>query len=160
MSTGAKHPIDLETRWNFGDSRGTSLSLDEFLAQKEAAGVEFFAGKEPFAQFQEECLQMIEEGGFEIRLAIRGPFGEPREFKHVRIAQERSYRGGRVLRASSADDGFLVGREAGTLVQERSDLPLELADRPMSVKTFRFVEGPFERIVDTDQFDEMRPGEP
>ena len=33
------------TRWNFADSRGTSLSLDEFLAQKEAAGVEFFAGR-------------------------------------------------------------------------------------------------------------------
>ena len=55
---------------------------------------------------------------------------------------------------------FLVGREAGTLVQDRSDLALELADRPVSVKTFRFVKGPFERIVDTDQFDEMRPGEP
>ena len=26
----------------------TSLSLDEFLAQKEADGVEFFAGKEPW----------------------------------------------------------------------------------------------------------------
>src|SRR5271165_7147831 len=35
-------------RWNFGDFRGTFLSLDEFLAQKEAAGVEFFAGKEPW----------------------------------------------------------------------------------------------------------------
>ena len=34
--------------WNFGNSRGTFLSLDEFLAQKEAAGVEFFAGKEPW----------------------------------------------------------------------------------------------------------------
>ena len=48
MATGAKHPIDREMRWNFGDSRSTSLSLDEFLAQKEAAGVEFFAGKEPW----------------------------------------------------------------------------------------------------------------
>jgi hypothetical protein len=48
MARGAKHPIDRETRWNFGDSRGTSLSLDEFLAQKEADGVEFFAGKEPW----------------------------------------------------------------------------------------------------------------
>ena len=48
MATGAKHPIDLEMRWNFGDSRSTSLSLNEFLAQKEAAGVEFFAGKEPW----------------------------------------------------------------------------------------------------------------
>jgi hypothetical protein len=48
MAKGTKHPIDRETRWNFGESRGTSLSLDEFLAQKEAAGVEFFAGKEPW----------------------------------------------------------------------------------------------------------------
>ena len=48
MATGSKHPIDLEMRWNFGDSRSTSLSLDESLAQKEADGFEFFAGKEPW----------------------------------------------------------------------------------------------------------------
>src|ERR1700730_10125518 len=48
MARGAKHPIDRQMRWNFGDSRGTFLSLDEFFAQKEAAGVEFFAGKEPW----------------------------------------------------------------------------------------------------------------
>jgi hypothetical protein len=48
IATGSKHPMDREMRWNFGDSRSTFLSLDEFLAQKEAAGVEFFAGKEPW----------------------------------------------------------------------------------------------------------------
>ena len=48
MARGTKHPIDREMRWNFGHARGTPLSLDEFLAQKEAAGVEFFAGKEPW----------------------------------------------------------------------------------------------------------------
>ena len=48
IATGSKHPINLEMRWNFGDSRSTSLSLDDFLAQKEADGVEFFAGKEPW----------------------------------------------------------------------------------------------------------------
>ena len=48
MAAGSKHPIDLEMRWNFGDSHSTSLSLDEFLAQKEADGVEFFTGKEPW----------------------------------------------------------------------------------------------------------------
>ena len=48
IATGSKHPIDQETRWNFGDSRSTFLSLDEFLVEKEAEGVEFFAGKEPW----------------------------------------------------------------------------------------------------------------
>jgi hypothetical protein len=48
MARGTERPIDWEMRWNFSGSCGTSLSLDEFLAQKEAAGVEFFAGKEPW----------------------------------------------------------------------------------------------------------------
>ena len=48
MAAGSKHPIDPEMRWNFSSTRHTSLSLDEFLAQKEADGVEFFAGKEPW----------------------------------------------------------------------------------------------------------------
>jgi hypothetical protein len=34
--------------WTFGESRRNAFSLDEFLAQKEAAGVEFFHGKEPW----------------------------------------------------------------------------------------------------------------
>jgi hypothetical protein len=34
--------------WTFGESRRNAVSLDEFLAQKEAAGAEFFEGKEPW----------------------------------------------------------------------------------------------------------------
>src|SRR5271166_198576 len=36
------------TPWNFSDSRRTELSLDDFLAAKEAAGVKFFDGQEPW----------------------------------------------------------------------------------------------------------------
>ena len=34
--------------WNFGQSRHISLSLDDFLDEKDAAGYKFFAGKEPW----------------------------------------------------------------------------------------------------------------
>jgi hypothetical protein len=34
--------------WNFGQSRHISLSLDDFLDEKDAAGFKFFAGKEPW----------------------------------------------------------------------------------------------------------------
>jgi hypothetical protein len=34
--------------WTFGGSRRSAVSLDEFLAQKKAAGAEFFEGKEPW----------------------------------------------------------------------------------------------------------------
>ena len=36
--------------WNFGESRRISLSLDEFLAQQETAGVKFFDGKKPWIE--------------------------------------------------------------------------------------------------------------
>jgi hypothetical protein len=70
MAAGSKHPIDLESRWNFGDSRRTPLSLDEFLAQKEADGVEFFTGKEPWLKginklnwqtFFRVCIQEMDD---------------------------------------------------------------------------------------------------
>ena len=38
----------MKAPWNFSDSRRTYLSLDDFLAAKEAAGVTFFNGKEPW----------------------------------------------------------------------------------------------------------------
>jgi hypothetical protein len=38
------------TNWNFGDSHRASLSLDEFLTQQEAAGIQFFNGKEPWLE--------------------------------------------------------------------------------------------------------------
>src|SRR5260370_37430593 len=76
------------------------------------------------AQFQEECLQMIEEGGFEIRLAIRGPFGEPREFKHVRIAQERGDRGGGGPGGRLGGGGCYVVWVGGSLVRKRTVLPV------------------------------------
>ena len=56
--------------WNFVDSRSTSLSLDEFLAQKEADGFKFFAGKEPwlvgihklnFQTFFRVCTQEMDD---------------------------------------------------------------------------------------------------
>ncbi len=127
-----------------------------------AGGDSFLSGfeTETRAQFEKECLQMIKEGGFEIGLAVGWLFGEPGEFENIGVAHECGDGSGRVLRASPADDCFLIRGKAGALVKKRSDLALELADRPISLERFDFVKGPLERIVDADQFDELCPGEP
>jgi hypothetical protein len=49
-ATASKQSIGRETHWNFGKPRGTPVSLDEFLAEKNAAGVKFFDGKEPWLE--------------------------------------------------------------------------------------------------------------
>src|ERR1700730_8514834 len=48
MTWAAKPKIDRQTHLNFGNPNGNPVSLKEFLTQKEADGVEFFAGKEPW----------------------------------------------------------------------------------------------------------------
>jgi len=49
-SSTAKQPVVREMRWNFGNSPGNPLSLDEFLVQKQAAGFSFFQGDEPWLE--------------------------------------------------------------------------------------------------------------
>ena len=48
VTASARQSSARETRWNFSNTRHTSLSLDEFLAEKDAAGFTFFTGKEPW----------------------------------------------------------------------------------------------------------------
>ena len=49
-SSKAKLSVAREMRWNFGNSPGNPLSLDEFLVQKQAAGFSFFQGDEPWLE--------------------------------------------------------------------------------------------------------------
>ena len=44
----AKQSSAQDTRWNFSSTRHTYLSLDQFVAEKHAAGFTFFTGKEPW----------------------------------------------------------------------------------------------------------------
>jgi hypothetical protein len=37
-------------------------------------------------QLKEKCLEMVEQSGFQVRLAVRGPFSEPSELEYIRIA--------------------------------------------------------------------------
>ena len=48
ITTGSKHPFDLKCAGILATPAAPSFSVDEFLAQKEADGGEFFAGKEPW----------------------------------------------------------------------------------------------------------------
>ena len=44
----AKPTVNRQAHWNFGNPHGNAVSLEEFLAQQEAAGFSFFEGKEPW----------------------------------------------------------------------------------------------------------------
>ena len=63
--------------------------------------------------------------------------------------------------ANTATHRYLIERTfpAGALEEERTNLTLKLADGPVALETFVFVEGALERVVEADEFDELSPGE-
>ena len=117
---------------------------------------------EPGAEFEQKTLQVIEQSAFEIGLAVMGFLRQSDEFKHVGIADQIGDNRRRVggLHARGFDDGLLVSRKAGPLVEHRTDLALKLAHRPVSLEAFVLVKGALPRIVEMQKLDPVGPGKP
>ena len=112
---------------------------------------------EAAAQLEEELLQVIQEDGFKLLFGIVRKFGETGELKDVRVAEHVGDGLLRLLLSGTFDDGFFVFGEAGALVEEGADLPLQLADGPVAAEDFVFVESPLPRVLQADEFLHLRP---
>jgi len=140
MARGTKHPIDREMRWNFGHARGTPLSLDEFLAQKEADGVEFFAGKEPWLKgisklnwqtFFRVCTQEMDDlSQRAVKLVIEYCL-DPDHFLQHPIARVRS-----------GDSGMPRIRNVLRLNESLNQCRKDSTSRGIRVKYLLWLEGP------------------
>ena len=73
---------------------------------------------------------MIEQGSFQRRFLVLREFGQPGEFKHIRIADQigDGLRGINRLFSSSLNHRLFIGRKPGAFIQERFNLALKLAD--------------------------------
>jgi hypothetical protein len=60
MATGAKHPIDRKMRWNFGDSRGTSLSLDGVFGSEGGCRRRILRWKRAVASPQTQLANLLQ----------------------------------------------------------------------------------------------------
>lgn len=119
------------------------------------AGLEAKAG----AEFEEEGLQVVEQGGLEVALEVVGLFCEADELQHVGVADEIGDLRGRFdgLLAGVLDDGLLIGGEAGALVEQGADLPLELADGPAALEAFVLVKCALPRVVEPQKLQKVCP---
>jgi hypothetical protein len=110
------------------------------------------------AQLEQEFLKVIQQRRLEFVFGVFGQRGQASEFQHVRIANQVFDGLLRLLSSGASNHGCFIGRESRSLEEERTDLSLQLAHRPIAFETFIFVEGAFERVVDADEFNELGPG--
>src|ERR1019366_2063778 len=86
------------------------------------------------AEFQQKCLQVVQQGGFQLTFIEVSSLGQAGEFKHIRIANKVAHWGGGfgALGACALNDFPFVSGQAGALVEQGTYLALELADGPVA----------------------------
>ena len=73
--------------------------------------------EEALAEFEEEVLQVRDEGGLEIRLGVGGLLGEAEEFKDERFFEEVFGSGDDLAFLRQLADGFFVTAEGEAFVK-------------------------------------------
>jgi hypothetical protein len=115
---------------------------------------------EAAAQFQDEALQLTENGLFQVLLAVG--VGEAEEIQEIRIAEDQIRRQPVLV----AQGGQLLPRQLDGLFRERRaleehalDLGAEGADAPALDPAHLGVDIPLQRVVKRDYLDEVAPAQ-
>lgn len=114
---------------------------------------------EAVAEFEQEALQLVEQGVFEMAFAHHFLRLEADEPENIRIADHLPVVLRLGLGMGEASQRVLVGGEAAALKILGGDLALEFAHRPVAAQGFGFVEAALERVIQLQQFGEMGEGE-
>ncbi len=114
---------------------------------------------EAFAEFEQEGLEVVAEAGFEVGLGDVVWLGDFKELKDVGVAQEIGGRSDDLALGSKLEDGVLVF--SGGEAEEEGGflLALQLTDGPFFPEGLLLVKAAFQRIVDLQKFDNVRPAQ-
>jgi hypothetical protein len=111
------------------------------------------------AQFQQKLLEVVAQQRFKLGFRYLPGFGHLQELENIRLAQQV---GGLfddlALRRELQDAGLVL---AGSQTQEQGAffLPDQFSYRPVFARGLLLVKAPLQRIIDFQQFDNVRPAE-
>ena len=110
-----------------------------------------------FAKFEEEGLEVIAEAGFQIRLRNLVRLGDFQELEDVGIAEQVGGLGDDLTLGGKLKDRVLV-LSGGEAEEERGFfLAFQLTNGPFLPNGLLLIKSAFERIVDLQQLDNVRP---
>ncbi len=110
--------------------------------------------QEAFAQFQQESLDLVDDGPFQVGFGIAGLFGRAEELQDQRLLEEVQ-RLADDLPFPRPPNALLVAAQGQTFVQAAVELAPQFAQVPVLVGGFDFVETALVRILDPQQKDVM-----
>ena len=114
---------------------------------------------EAVAHFEEEVLETVEQGVFEVGLAHDIAGAEAEEFEDVGISDDLGGQEGLGLGVGGGGESGFVLREAAALVVEAIDLAAQLADGPVAANALDLVEAALGVVGELDKLCEVREGQ-
>jgi hypothetical protein len=87
--------------------------------------------EEAFAEFEEEGLQLVNDGGFQFILGVMRAVIQAEELQHERVFDEVGGFFYDLAFAGEATDFIFVAAEGKALVKAAGDLALKLTDGPL-----------------------------
>jgi len=110
-----------------------------------------------FAHFQEEALDLADDGGFEIGLRIAAAFIQAEELEHERFLEQVARTNNFVAFFREPANAFCVAAKREAFVQAGGELSFEFAHRPVLFSGFDLIEAALVGILDAEKDDVMRP---
>ena len=115
--------------------------------------------QEAFAQFEQEVLEAIDDGRFQLGLGIGGFFFQTQKFQDERILDEIRRFLDYLPLAGKPPYFVPVAAERQSFVQGTGDLPFQLAHAPLIPGRLDLVEGALIGVSDGQEGDVMGPAE-
>jgi ParB-like chromosome segregation protein Spo0J len=106
---------------------------------------------ETVAQFEQEGLQLLDQGRFQIGLRQNFLGSQAEKLENIRVPDDMLRFGAGRSGADDSRKARLVAGKPRTLEVQTTDLPPQFAHRPVALDALDLIEGPFERIVNFQQ---------
>ena len=116
--------------------------------------------EEAFAHFQQEALDLADDGGFEVGFGITAALVQTEELQNQRFLEEIArLRNDLAFVREPANAGFVTA-ESEALVEAGVELALQLADCPVLFVGFDLIEAALACVFDAEEEDVMCPTQP
>src|ERR1017187_330773 len=115
--------------------------------------------EEAFAHFQEETLDLADDGGFQVGLGILGALIQAEELQNQGFLEQVARLGDGLAFAREAANALFVPAEGEALVEARVELALEVTDGPVLFGGLYLVETALVWVLDAEEEDVMSPAQ-
>src|SRR5664279_1899598 len=115
--------------------------------------------EEAFAHFQQEALDLADDGGFQVGLGIAAALIQAEELQNQRFLQQVVRLPNGLPFPREPPNALFVPAESEALVQAGIELALEFAHRPVLFSGFYLIETTLVRVLHAEEEDAVRPAQ-